>query len=112
MPQPQESFLEKHCVPCEGGMPPLDAAHVDHYLADVPGWTSPDRAHLVREFAFADFAAAMIFVNKIAAIAEAEGHHPDIHVFYNKVRLELNTHAVGGLSENDFILAAKIDAMA
>jgi 4a-hydroxytetrahydrobiopterin dehydratase len=64
----------------------------------------------MKEFKFVDFIGAINFVNLVADIAEEEGHHPDIHIFYNKVRLELSTHAIGGLSENDFILAAKIDA--
>lgn len=101
---------KKHCVPCEGGMPPLDHEYVQKYAAQVPEWNvSDDEKKITREFAFKDFVEAMKFVNAVAAVAEAEAHHPDIYIFYNKVRFELSTHAMNGLSENDFILAAKID---
>lgn len=77
-----------------------------------PEWMLVDDAHLlVREFRFADFAQAMAFANKVAAVAEEEGHHPDLNISWGSVGVELSTHAVGGLSENDFILAAKIDAL-
>lgn len=91
-------------------MPPLDPAVVANYMKYAPEWTSPDGKKITREFTFKDFKEAMVFVNGVAAIAESEAHHPDIYIFYNHVRLELSTHAVHGLSENDFILAAKLDA--
>lgn len=85
---------------------------VEKYKTHVLGWAvSGDSKKISREFKFADFKEAMVFVNKIADIAESEGHHPDIHIFYNRVIIELWTHAVNGLSENDFILAAKINAI-
>jgi 4a-hydroxytetrahydrobiopterin dehydratase len=100
----------KHCVPCEGGVSKLDAAAVVRLLPDVPAWTARgDR--LLRRFEFRDFVEAMRFVNRMADLAEAEGHHPDFTVHYRQVDVVLWTHAVGGLSENDFILAAKIDAL-
>lgn len=102
-------LTKKHCIPCEGGMPPLDPDRVPNYLQYAPGWTTPDGKKIVREFAFKDFKEAMVFINKVADIANAEDHHPDIYVFYNKVKLELSTHNIGGLSENDFIMAAKIN---
>lgn len=103
---------QKHCVPCEGGMPPLTKEQIAHYAPNTPAWkVAADDKKLTREFKFKDFKEAMAFINKVAEIAEAENHHPDIHLFYNLVRFELNTHAIGGLSENDFILAAKIDAV-
>jgi 4a-hydroxytetrahydrobiopterin dehydratase len=106
------TFKDKHCVPCEGGMPPLDHEYVRKYAAQVPGWdVADDDKSISREFAFKDFAEAMQFVNAVAEIAQGEGHHPDIYIFYNKVRLALSTHAIGGLSENDFILASKIDTI-
>ena len=106
------NLVEGHCVPCEGGMPPLDHAYVQKYSTQVPDWkVSEDEKKLTREFTFKDFVEAMKFVNTVADIAKTEGHHPDIYIFYNKVRFELTTHAMGGLSENDFILAAKIDAI-
>lgn len=104
------SLTKKHCVPCEGGMPPLDHEHVEKYSQEVPTWTVVEDKRITKEFTFKDFVEAMKFVNRVAEIANAEEHHPDIYIFYNKVRLELSTHAVNGLSENDFILAAKTDA--
>ncbi len=105
-------LTQKHCVPCEGAMPALSPEEVNRYKAGVLGWTvSPDSKKLSREFTFPDFKETMAFVNKVADIAEAEGHHPDLHVSYGKVTIELWTHAANGLSENDFILAAKINQL-
>jgi len=104
-------LLSKKCVPCEGGTPPLTAEDVRGLLAQVPGWESIGGQKIEKSFKFRDFKAAMEFVNKVAGLAEQEGHHPDIHIHYNRVRLELWTHAIGGLSENDFIAAAKINAI-
>lgn len=103
-------LTKKHCVPCESGDPPLPDEKEDELIKEVSGWQlSRGEPHTIsRQFKFKDFAEAMKFVNKVADIAEEEGHHPDIYIFYNKVKLDLYTHAVGGLSENDFILAAKI----
>ena len=102
-------LLSKKCVPCEGGVSPLGADEVKKYLAEINSeWVAVDSRKLKRDFTFRDFKEAMAFVNRVAQIAEAEGHHPDIHVFYNKVTIELWTHAAGGLTENDFIIAAKI----
>ena len=106
-----DDLTKKHCVPCEGGTLPIPADYVKKYLERTPGWTSSDNLKIVKEFTFKNFVEAMAFINKVAEIAEAEQHHPDIYVFYNKVRLELSTHAIGGLSENDFILAAKINEL-
>ncbi len=105
-------LTKKHCVPCEGGMPPLPPEGVASYMKYAPGWAaSPDSKKITREFTLKDFKEAMAFVNKVADIAESEGHHPDIYIFYNTIKFELSTHAVGGLSENDFILAAKINQL-
>lgn len=106
------NLLKKKCVPCEGkGMKPLSRADAQDYLDEIPGWAlDKDAKKISKEFKFKDFIGAINFVNAVAEIAEMEGHHPDIHIHYNKVLLELSTHAIGGLSENDFILAAKIDA--
>lgn len=105
-------LLKKICVSCEGkGIRPYDLAKAEEYLVQVPGWIlREDAKQISREYKFKDFIGAVNFVNKVAELAESEGHHPDIHISYNKVLLELSTHAIGGLSENDFILAAKIDA--
>lgn len=106
---------EQKCVPCEGGTPPLESARVAELAKQVdPAWavvpeTASEAMRIRRNFKFKNFVEAMKFVNHVAEIAESEGHHPDLHIFYNKVLIELWTHAVSGLSENDFILAAKID---
>ena len=105
------NFQEKRCIPCEGGIPPLDATTISKYLKEVPGWNAVENKKLVREFKLKNFVESMEFVDCVAEIAEAEGHHPDIHILYNLVRFELTTHAIGGLSENDFILAAKINSV-
>jgi 4a-hydroxytetrahydrobiopterin dehydratase len=100
----------KHCVPCEGGTPPLDARSVESYLRQVQGWTVTDGGKkIAKSFRFDNFVQAVDFVNAITPVAEAEGHHPDLVVRWGEVRVELWTHAAGGLTENDFILAAKID---
>ncbi|MBS3903133.1 MAG: 4a-hydroxytetrahydrobiopterin dehydratase [Anaplasmataceae bacterium] len=101
---------DKKCVACEGGTPPLTPEEIKHYQSQLrEPWEVVDDKKIRKNFNFKDFKEAMSFVNKIANIAENEGHHPDIFIFYNQVRIELWTHAVGGLSENDFILAAKIE---
>jgi len=104
-------LLKKHCQPCEGGLPPLSKEQAENLLKETPGWEiNSDYKRINREFKFKDFAEALAFVNKIGALAESEGHHPDILLHgYRHVRIELTTHAIAGLSENDFILAAKID---
>ncbi|MBI2623566.1 MAG: 4a-hydroxytetrahydrobiopterin dehydratase [Candidatus Liptonbacteria bacterium] len=102
---------EKRCVACEGGVPPLNERQVERYHAEVPEWTVSENKKLSRTFVFKDFAEAMQFVNRVAERAESEGHHPDISVSWNKVVLSLTTHAIGGLSENDFIVAAKINKL-
>jgi len=105
-------LLEKKCAPCKGGVDPLSIDEVKGYLKEVVGWKlSADAKKINKEFSFKDFVEAMEFVNQVARLAEEEGHHPDIHIFYNKVTFELWTHAIGGLSENDFILAAKINKL-
>jgi 4a-hydroxytetrahydrobiopterin dehydratase len=88
----------------------MPAAQAQTLLAEVPGWDLADQT-LSRTFRFKDFKEAMAFVNQVAGLAEAEGHHPDIHISWNRVRLDLTTHAIKGLSENDFILAAKVNAL-
>ena len=104
-------LLKKKCVPCEGGVKPLSRAEAQEYMNQVSGWIlNKEGQKISKEFKFKDFIGAINFVNNVAELAESEGHHPDIHIHYNKVLLELSTHAIGGLSENDFIVAAKIDA--
>lgn len=104
-------LLQKKCVPCEGGLPPMSLIEENKYLNDVPGWEiNRDGIHrLVKEFKFKNFKKAIKFVNKVAEIAENEAHHPDIFIYYNEVKFEIHTHAINGLFLNDFIVAAKID---
>lgn len=101
------------CVPCEGGVPPVPRAEAERLLQDLPGWQlTDDGIRIRREWTVKNFMAGMDFFNRVAALAEDEGHHPDLHlVGYRNVVIELWTHAIGGLSENDFITAAKIDEL-
>lgn len=100
-------LIEKRCVPCESGMPPLTDSEVAKYIQQVSGWQT-DYKKIWKEFKFKDFITTIGFVNKVALLAQEEGHHPDMEVHYSRVKVELWTHAIGGLSENDFILAAKV----
>jgi 4a-hydroxytetrahydrobiopterin dehydratase len=104
------SLKEKHCVPCEVGTQPFDLETIKGLLPMVPKWKPDDESKkIVRSFRFKDFVESMRFINNVAELAEEEGHHPDIFVSYNYVKICLTTHNIGGLSENDFIMAAKID---
>lgn len=107
-------LTKKHCVPCEGGDPPLSDSGENELKVQVPDWSLiRDGTHQLRkQFNFQNFKESMAFVNKVADLAESEGHHPDIKIVWNKVQLDLFTHAVGGLSENDFIMAVKINRIA
>lgn len=101
---------QKRCVPCEGGVAALGPAEVARLLAQVPGWSvEPGSPVLHKRFKLPSFRESIAFVNRMADLAEAEGHHPDFCVRYTVLEVSLTTHAIGGLSENDFILAAKID---
>lgn len=108
-----ENLTQQKCVPCEVGGDPLTRSEIDQLLPQLEGkWSvTHEDKHLEREFKFKDFVEAMKFVNQVADLAEQEGHHPDFHVHYNKVKIDLWTHAVGGLSLNDFISAAKINKL-
>ena len=107
-----EGLSERSCVPCRGGIPPLTEPAATDLLRRTPGWSLAENGtRLQRQFEFRDFVAAMGFVNRVADIAEQEGHHPDIAIHWNKVELVLWTHKIGGLHENDFILAAKINRL-
>jgi 4a-hydroxytetrahydrobiopterin dehydratase len=102
---------DKKCVPCEGKTEPLSGDLLANLLLEVPTWhVAPDNKSISRETIFDDFVTAVVFITDVAHIAEEEGHHPDLNLHsYNKVTVTLSTHAIGGLSENDFIIAAKID---
>lgn len=106
------TLRQKRCRPCEGGVAPLDIDQIKTYMAELrTPWEIENEKKIRRVFSFKNFKEAMVFVNKVAKLAEAEVHHPDITIHYNKVTIELWTHAIRGLSENDFIVAAKIEAL-
>jgi 4a-hydroxytetrahydrobiopterin dehydratase len=104
-------LLAKKCVPCEGGVPKLSRGEAEALLAGAPGWSIDDKAERIsRSWTAKNFMAGIDFFSKVAALAEAEGHHPDLHLEgYRNLKIVNWTHAVGGLTENDFILAAKIN---
>ncbi len=104
------NLAKKRCIPCEGGIDPYTPDIAEEMMKELSkDWMLVDDAHLlVREFRFKDFAQAMIFANKVAVIAEEENHHPEMAISWGNVSIELTTHAISGLSENDFIMAAKI----
>lgn len=107
------NLSQKKCRPCENWVPPLFKEKIGSLLKQLKlEWiASEDQKKISHEFKFKNFTAAMEFVNKIAQIAEQEGHHPDIYIYYNRVIIKLTTHNISGLSENDFILAAKIESL-
>ena len=108
-----EQLVDKKCAPCEGGIPPLSREQAEEQVRQVEGWTLVhDGQRIRRNWTVRNFMAGVEFFNKVAALAEQEGHHPDLHLEgYRQVAIELWTHAIGGLSENDFILAAKISQL-
>ncbi|MCA9103081.1 MAG: 4a-hydroxytetrahydrobiopterin dehydratase [Pirellulales bacterium] len=107
----REELTRKKCLPCEGGVDPISPEAAGPYLDAVPGWSlTDDGKRIRREWRARDFMAAIRFFDTVADLAEDEGHHPDLHLEgYRNVAIEIWTHAIGGLSENDFILAAKIN---
>lgn len=102
-------LAEKTCVPCRGGVPPLKGAELESLHAQVPGWEVVGEHHLHKVFKFPDFRQALGFVNRVGELAEAQGHHPDILLTWGKAEVTLWTHKIDGLTESDFIMAAKID---
>jgi len=103
---------KKKCIPCEGGITPLDVAGIAEYRKHISdNWKVDENKKIIREYLFVSYRHTMDFVNKVANLAEEEGHHPVMHVYYGKAVIELWTHAIDGLSENDFILASKIDKL-
>jgi 4a-hydroxytetrahydrobiopterin dehydratase len=102
-------LASKECVPCRGGVPPLTSDRINTLLGQVDGWSCEQDHHITKTYEFPDFVTALEFVNQTGAIAEAEGHHPDIYLTWGRVRIDIWTHKINGLSESDFILAAKID---
>ena len=120
-----ESLPQKHCLPCAGGLEPFSDERVGEYLAQIPEWKLSHAPHpalsrgereqmplkIARTWKFKDFKEALAFVNRVGELAETEGHHPDIAIHWNRVTLALWTHVAKGLTENDFILALKIDSL-
>ena len=104
-------LAKKSCVPCRGGIPPLRGVLIQPLLAQLKGWTVVNEHHLTGTFKFPDFAEALKFVNQVGESAEREDHHPDIYLAWGKVRIDIWTHKIDGLTESDFILAAKIDGL-
>jgi 4a-hydroxytetrahydrobiopterin dehydratase len=104
-------LTNKTCTPCKGGVPPLKGERLAHLLKQLQGWSIVEEHHLLKDYLFPDFEEALKFVNRVGQLAEREGHHPDMHLAWGKVGIEIWTHKVKGLTENDFILAAKIDAL-
>lgn len=107
-------LVERHCVVCKPGTPTLPRAEIDKLLQQVKGWSVVEidgRLALTKTVRFKGFMPGVDLIDRIAPIAEAEGHHPDLHLSYGSLRVDLTTHAAGGLTENDFVLAAKIDQL-
>ena len=104
------SLSQKKCLPCEAGTPPLTPSQFEPLLKQLKlAWEVVEDKKIRHEFKFKDFAAAMEFVLKVAKLAEEEGHHPNIHIYFSRVVIDLTTHSIKGLSENDFIMAAKVE---
>jgi 4a-hydroxytetrahydrobiopterin dehydratase len=104
------SLADQRCIPCRGGVPPLPRAEAERLLDQLDdGWRLSEAGHLERDFPFGNFAMAMEFANRVAAIAETENHHPDLHVAWGRCTVEIWTHKISGLTESDFFFAAKVD---
>jgi 4a-hydroxytetrahydrobiopterin dehydratase len=105
----KEDLASRRCVPCKGGTPPLTQPEIEPLLAQLEDWQAVDAHHLTKTFKFENFVDALSFVNHFGQIAEKEGHHPDIYLAWGKVRVDIWTHKINGLTESDFVLAAKGD---
>jgi 4a-hydroxytetrahydrobiopterin dehydratase len=105
------TLAERHCIPCRGGTPPVKGEALVPFAQQLPDWKIVEEHHVARSFSFPDFKTALDFVNRIGELAEQEGHHPDLCLAWGKVDVQIYTHKIKGLSESDFILAAKIDEL-
>ena len=105
------SLASKHCISCRGGVPALSGTELANLQAQVPGWNVVGEHHLRKVYAFPDFRTALGFVNRVGETAETEGHHPDLYLSWGRVEVKIWTHKIDGLTESDFILAAKIDEL-
>lgn len=106
----RSDLATRHCKPCEGGTPPLPLPEIERYLASLPGWQMTGGV-IAKGFEFKNYCQTIGFVNAVAWIAQSQGHHPDLEVSYRSCRVSYTTHASGGLTENDFICAAKVEAL-
>jgi 4a-hydroxytetrahydrobiopterin dehydratase len=104
-------LAEKNCVPCRGGVPPLKGEELNALAVQLPGWQVVSEHHLARSFKFPNFRTALDFVNRVGELAEQQGHHPDLFLAWGRVDVTTWTHKINGLTESDFILAAKIDRL-
>lgn len=104
-------LADQECIPCKGGVPPLSAEEIAPLLAQLEGWQVVERHHLSKEYTFPNFAEALAFVNRVGDLAETVGHHPDIFLVWGKVRMDIWTHKIDGLSESDFVFSAKADRL-
>ena len=102
-------LADRECVPCKGGVPPLRGAELQRFVARVDGWSVVAEHHVEKQYRFPDFVTALAFVNTIGAIAEQQGHHPDLFLAWGRVGVKIWTHKIDGLTESDFVLAAKVD---
>ena len=102
-------LASRECVPCRGGVPPLEGGEVENLIKELDGWEVVEGHHLLKNYEFKDFREALAFVNAVGRLAEEQGHHPDIAFGWGYARLTVWTHKIDGLTESDFILAAKID---
>ena len=106
-----EQLADQQCVPCRGGLPPLKGGGLEALHKSVPGWSIVNEHHITRAFSFPDFRQALDFVNRVGELAEEQGHHPDILLTWGKAEITMWTHKIDGLTESDFIMAAKIDRL-
>jgi len=104
-------LASKTCIPCKGGVPPLKGRELEQISRQVPEWKVVNEHHIVRKFTFPDFKQALDFVNRVGEVAEKQGHHPDILLAWGKAEITTWTHKIDGLTESDFIMAAKIDQL-
>lgn len=105
------SLATRKCVPCQGGVPALKGDKINELLGQLDGWEVVEEHHLSKNYSFPDFVTALDFVNRIGEIAEEQGHHPDIYLTWGKVGIQIFTHKIDGLTESDFVFAAKIDQL-
>lgn len=104
-------LADKTCVPCQGDARPLGGEDLEELLGQIPGWTAIEEHHLHKEFSFKNFREALDFVNRVGEIAEEQGHHPDIRFGWGRVEIDIFTHKIDGLTESDFVFAAKVDRL-